>query len=138
MPLIAITRLRLRFHRYLPSFIFYTLLSTWQAQRAPGNLGISLLIDANRTYWTRTAWQSETAMYAFRQAASHGQAMLKLIEWCDEASAVHWIQETPDLPGWDEAHRRMLKEGHRSPVRHPSAAHIADEIAAPKTIMSIF
>ncbi|GAB1545517.1 hypothetical protein NUACC21_81930 [Scytonema sp. NUACC21] len=138
MPLIAVTRLRLRFRRYLPSFIVYTLLSIWQVKRAPGNLGISLLIDTKLTFWTRTAWQSEAAMYAFTQAASHAQAMQKPIEWCDEASVVHWRQETPVLPDWYEAHRKMAAKGHRSHVRHPSAAHIAYEIAAPKTFISIF
>ncbi|AUT03026.1 hypothetical protein CLI64_22900 [Nostoc sp. CENA543] len=137
MPLIAITRLRLRFHRYLPSFIVYTLLSTWQAKYTPGNLRISLLIDANLTFWTRTAWQSEAAMCAFRQAANHKQAMLKLIEWCNEASVVHWIQETPTLPDWYEAHQKMLTQGNRSFVKYPSSAHIAYEIAVPKIIVSI-
>lgn len=138
MPLIAVTRLRLRFRRYLPLFTFYTLLSTWQAKRAPGNLGVSLLIDANNAFWTRTAWQSEAAMHVFRNAASHGQAMPKLFDWCDEASAVHWIQETPDLPDWHEAHQRMVKEGFRGKLKHPSPAHIAYEIAAPKFSRGIF
>ena len=53
----------------------------------------------------------------------------QLAEWCDEASVVHWTQETADLPEWHEAHRRMVAEGRASRVRHPSA--VPGDAAAP-------
>ena len=61
----------------------------------------------------------------------HRRAMPKLLDWCDEDATAHWLQESPELPDWQEAHRRIVKEGRRSKVRHPSAAHIAYEIPQP-------
>ena len=121
MALISVTRLRVRSFRYLPGFIFLALRSVRQARRDPGNLGTGLLRDANRTFWTRTAWRDETAMGAFMMAMPHRRAMVKLLEWCDEASLVHWNQEAPALPDWDEAYRRLITDGRRSKVNHPSS-----------------
>lgn len=130
---VSITRLRVRSFWLLPGFLFYSLRSANQAKRAPGNLGIGLLRDANNTYWTRTAWLDEAAMRAFMMAMPHRRAMGKLAEWCDEASVFHWNQETAELPDWHEAHRRMVQEGRPSRVRHPSAAHQALRFPPPKT-----
>ena len=67
-------------------------------------------------------------MRAFMLAGPHRRAMPKLLEWCDEASVVHWNQESPALPDWREAYRRMVEEGRPSKVNHPSPAHRACEI----------
>jgi quinol monooxygenase YgiN len=131
--LISITRLRVRSLWFLPGFIFYATRSASQARNAPGNLGVGLLRDAKNTFWTKTAWQDEAALRAFMMATPHRRAMGKLAEWCDEASVVHWNQETPDLPGWQEAHRRMIAEGRPSRVRHPSAAHQGLKIPPPQS-----
>ena len=130
---VSVTRLRVRSFWFLPGFIYYALRSAKQASNSPGNLGKGLLGEANNTYWTRTAWTDEAAMRAFMMAAPHRSAMGKLAEWCDEASVVHWTQETAELPAWDEAHRRMVAEGRASRVRHPSAAHLAFQIPPPKS-----
>ena len=132
MPLISITRLRVRSLHYLPGFIWYAVLSARQAKRASGCLGVRLLREANNTFWTNTAWQDEAAMRAFMLAGSHKKAMPKLLEWCDEASVVHWIQESAELPSWDTAHRRMVEEGRRSKVNHPSPEHLAYAIPPPQ------
>lgn len=132
MPLISVTRLRVRAYRYLPLFMLYTLLSVLQAKRTPGNLGVGLLRDAHNTFWTRSAWQDESNMRSFMRNGYHKRAMPKLLDWCDEASVVHWHQETAELPDWHEAHRRMVKEGRRSKVKSPSQAQIDFEIAEPK------
>jgi hypothetical protein len=131
--LISVTRLRVRSFWFLPGFIFYATRSGSQARSAPGNLGVGLLRDAKNAFWTKTAWQDEAAMRAFMMAMPHRRAMGKLAEWCDEASVVHWNQETADLPGWQEAHRRMIAEGRPSRVRHPSAAHQGLEIPPPQS-----
>lgn len=73
--LISITRLRVRSLWFLPGFIFYALRSARQARSIPGNLDTGLLREANNTYWTRTAWQDETAMRAFMMAMPHRRAM---------------------------------------------------------------
>jgi hypothetical protein len=70
-------------------------------------------------------------MKAFMLAPPHGPAMRKLLEWCDEASLVHWSQESGALPSWDEAHARLQRDGRRSKVNHPSATHQAHVFPAP-------
>jgi len=130
--LISITRLRIRSLWFLPGFIFYATRSASQARSAPGNLGVGLLRDAHNVFWTRTAWQDEAALRSFMMAMPHRRAMGRLAGWCDEASVVHWNQETADLPGWLEAHRRMIAEGRPSRVLHPSAAHPGLEIPRPR------
>jgi quinol monooxygenase YgiN len=132
MPLISVTRLRIRSFRYLFGFFVFATRSARQARRAPGNLGVDLLRDANNTFWTRTAWKDEAALRAFMIAAPHRRAMGKLAEWCNEASVVHWTQDASDLPDWREAHRRMAAEGRRSRLKHPTPAHEAFQVAEPK------
>jgi quinol monooxygenase YgiN len=132
MALISVTRLHLRSNRYLLPFLWRTLLAARQAKRAPGCLGMELLRDSNSAYWTKTAWTDEAAMRAYMTSGAHRNAMPKLLDWCDEASLVHWTQDAAELPDWTEAHRRMVAEGRRSKVRHPSPAHEAYEIPEPQ------
>jgi Domain of unknown function (DUF3291) len=132
MALISVTRLRVRSIRYLPAFIFYAVRSARQARRSAGVLGTGPLREANRTFWTRTAWQDEASMRTFMLAMPHRRAMQKLADWCDEASVVHWTQETPTLPDWQEAYRRMSNEGRISKVKYPSADQKAFKISPPR------
>lgn len=133
MPLISVTRLRVRSWIYLPQFIFFAVRSSGQARRHPGNLATRVLRDANNAFWTCTAWQNEAAMRDFMLAVPHRRAMAKLAHWCDEASIVHWNQDSAELPNWLEAHRRMVAEGRPSKVNHPSAAHEGLRIPVPKS-----
>jgi quinol monooxygenase YgiN len=130
--LISVTRLRVRSIWFLPAFFSYSLKSANHARNSAGNLGVELLRDARNTYWTCSAWQDEAAMRAFLLAEPHKTAMGKLANWCDEASVVHWQQDTAGLPDWREAHRRMATEGRRSRVRHPSEAHQDFRIPPPR------
>jgi len=54
--------------------------------------------------------------------------MPKLVEWCSEASTVHWEQESRQLPDAERAVRRMLEDGRLTGVRPPSEAQDAGEI----------
>jgi len=132
MTFISATRLRIRSIRFLPQFFYYALVSMAQAKRAPGNLGATALNDANRTFWTCTAWNDESAMRAFMMHTPHRKAMPKLVNWCDEAAVAHWTQESPALPGWEEVHRRMAAEGRPSKVANPSPDHVAFRITKPR------
>jgi hypothetical protein len=123
MPMVSITRLRVRSWRYLVPFMFYAVRSFRQAKVAEGSLAVSLLRDSNNVYWTRTVWTTEAAMKSFVLSGPHRQAMRRLLEWCDEAALVHWMQESEREPDWLEAHRRLLQEGRRSKVNHPSPGH---------------
>ena len=130
MALISVTRLHLRSVRYVPPFIWHTLASSRQVQRAPGFLGGVLAGDTAWGSWTITAWTDEAAMRAYRNTGAHRRAMPKLLHWCDEASIVHWQQDGPGLPEPGEALRRMVAEGRLSKVNRPSPAHAARRIAA--------
>lgn len=132
MPLLSITRLRVRSIRYLPSFFWYVFLTVRQVRHSPGFKGGSLIRDANHTYWTITCWEDQKAMINYRNADEHRKAMPKLAKWCDEASVVHWNQENNALPGIQEAYDHMLTEGRFSKVNHPSPAQAAKQIALPK------
>jgi hypothetical protein len=129
MALISVTRLRLRSLRVLPRFAWHTWASTRQLRRAPGFLGGQFASEGLLGFWTLTAWDDEAAMRAYRNTDAHMRAMPKLLDWCDEASVVHWPQATPELPGPAAAVARMRAEGRLSKVRHPSSAHAARTIA---------
>jgi heme-degrading monooxygenase HmoA len=131
MPLVSITRLRVRSSRYLPIFILQAFRAALQAKGAPGSRSVTLLRDANRTFWTRTVWTDEQAMKQYMLAGLHRRVMPRLLEWCDEAALVSWIQEGEEPPSWAEAHRRIQQSGRASKVNHPSEAHRAHQIAPP-------
>ena|ERR1700730_13452423 len=130
--LASVTRLRVRSVRYLPPFVWETFLSQGQALRAPGFLGGRLLLDARRTFWTLTVWESERVMKAFRGTAPHAKVMPRLVEWCDEASYAHWIPTGAAVPSWPEAYEHLVAEGRLSRVAHPSPAHDARQFAKPR------
>lgn len=132
MPVISVTRLRVRSWIFLPGFLLRALRIGQQAKKAPGNLGAKVLNDHRKTFWTCTSWESEAAMRAFMLAPPHGPAMRKLLKWCDEASLVHWSQAAPELPTWTEAHARVQREGRPSKVNHPSESHRQFVIAPPR------
>ncbi|PZO13358.1 MAG: hypothetical protein DCF26_17095 [Burkholderiales bacterium] len=134
MYFVSITRLRIRAWRFLPLFMVQAIRTNMQAKRAAGNLSVSVLPDAKRTYWTRTVWTDEAAMRKYMVAGAHGKAMRSLMVWCDEASVVHWEQDGIEPPSWEEAYDRMIRSGRPSKVKHPSESHLKFEIARPTQI----
>jgi heme-degrading monooxygenase HmoA len=130
--LVAITRLRIRSWRVAAAFAVQALRSARQAKVAQGNVGVTLLAEAHRTFWTRTIWTDEAAMRAFMRAGAHRSVMVKLADWCDEAAVVHWLQNTPAAPAWEEAWQRLQREGRSSPINYPTKAHVNFRIAAPR------
>lgn len=72
-------------------------------------------------------------MRAFMVSGAHRRMMPRLLEWCDEASVVHWTQDSLEIPSWLEVHGSMQAHGRRSKVNHPSAAQQRFEIPAPRT-----
>jgi quinol monooxygenase YgiN len=132
MAFISITRLRLRSAWQLPRFIWLTIPAASQARKAEGNLGMDALRDANLAFWTKSAWRDEAAMRAFMLSGAHRKAMPVLKDMCDEASGVHWEQESSSLPSWQEAHRRLQEGGRRVHVLTPTANHLAGRSDPPK------
>ena len=133
MPLVSITRLRVRSFRYLPAFLVGSLCAAGAAKNPTGNLAVSVLSDANLAFWTRTLWVDEQSMRAFMFAPAHRPLMPKLLQWCDEAAVTHWLQDSSEPPPWPEVHRRLRQEGRTSRVNHPSTAQLSFEIPPPKT-----
>lgn len=70
-------------------------------------------------------------MKSFMESGAHRTIMPKLLEWCDEASVVHWTQDSTQEPTWEEAHQRMQRDGRPSKVNHPSEAHRRFDLPAP-------
>ncbi|HEY6767325.1 MAG TPA: DUF3291 domain-containing protein [Candidatus Sulfotelmatobacter sp.] len=120
---VSVTRLRVRSVINLPAFLWQTFLAQRQTVRASGFAGGKLLIDAHRTFWTITVWETEKLMKAFRGSGAHARVMPKLVQWCDEASYAHWIPANGEIPDWPEAYEHLVNEGHLSHVAHPSADH---------------
>lgn len=131
MPVVSVTRLRVRSWRFLPGFAWFAFRSGREASNADGNIAAQVMNDRHRTFWTATIWATEAAMKNFMLAGAHREAMHKLLDWCDEAALVRWTQEGSELPTWPEAHHRLQTEGRRSKVDHPSAAHVAYQVPAP-------
>jgi hypothetical protein len=71
--------------------------------------------------WTRTAWESEAAMKAFRDTGAHRASMPKLLDWCDEASLAHWEGDLES--DWSVIHSRLSRDLRLSKIRHPTKAH---------------
>jgi quinol monooxygenase YgiN len=123
MPLVSITRLRVRSTRYLPEFVLRALASVRQARRSAGCLSVDVRREVKFIFWTRTLWRDEQSMRAFMTTGAHHAVMPKILDWCDEASVTHWRQDSDDPPDWPTAETKMRTEGRTSRVRHPSPAH---------------
>jgi hypothetical protein len=129
---VSVTRLRLRSARFLLPFIVYSFRSMRQARRSAGNVAADAMRDEHGGFWTRSVWRDLDSMRAFMMSGAHKHAMRKLLEWCDEAALVHWEEERGVLPGWEDAHRRLVTDGRRSKVRHPSPGQEAYDFPAPR------
>ena len=133
---VSITRLRIRSIRFMPAFALHAIRSLNQAKASSGFLKGALLPDRSWTFWTMTAWDSQESMRRFMTAGDHKAAMPRLLNWCDEASVVHWEQTQEDLPSWEEADERMRSQGRVSKVRNPSPQHASLSYRAPRVTRS--
>jgi hypothetical protein len=137
MTFVSITRLRIRSLRFLLPFSINTLRTTKQVKGAHGFLGGMLLVDRRLTFWTATLWQEQANARRYMTSGSHSKAMPKLLDWCDEASVVHWFQEDLAAPDWHEIDHRMRTEGRPSKVRHPSPDHDDLTFKKPRTTRAV-
>jgi hypothetical protein len=127
MPVISLTRLRVRALRFLPGFLWHAYRSQRQLSGSPGFLRGSLATAPAWTFWTITAWTDEAAMKRYRDTDWHKAAMPRLLEYCDEASLARWTQDTADLPDAAALLERLKTSGRISKVRHPSPGHAAGQ-----------
>jgi hypothetical protein len=136
MPLVSVTRARIRRVWFVPGFARHAIPAFVQAQRAPGFLGGSVLRDRDWTFWTLTMWDGLESMRAYMLSGPHRASMPRFVDWCDEASVVHWEQDDPVLPAWPEAERRMRAEGRASKLRRPSPRHATLDFRPARTTAS--
>lgn len=134
MPVLSVTRLRLRSVRYLARFAPGAFASGRQARAAPGFLAGAVLADRGLAFWTLTLWRDGAALDAFVRSGAHRGAMPGLIEWCDEAAVARWDVPEAALPGWHEVDARLRRHGRASRVRHPSPSHATLTHEAPRTL----
>ena len=131
MPVIVVTRLRLRDPAFFDDFFASAVAVVEQAKNSEGNLGADVLAEANNTYWTRTAWRERNLMDAFVGGQPHLRTMGRLGEWCDEATFVNWEQGGPGLPDWPEGYDRIVAAGQVASLANPSDAHHTRDFPAP-------
>ncbi len=131
MPVIVVTRLRLKDPAFFPDFFAAAVAAVEQAQNSAGNLGADALAEANNTYWTRTAWQERGLMDAFVGSEPHLHTMSRIDGWCDEATFVDWEQAGTDLPDWQDSYRRLVAGGQAASLTDATEAHHTRDFPAP-------
>ena len=131
MPVIVVTRLRLKDPAFFDEFFASAVAVVEQATNSAGNLGADVLADANNTYWTRTAWQGRDEMDAFVGSEPHLGTMGRLDDWCDEATFVDWEQADADLPDWQDGYARLIASGNAASLTHATDAHHTLDFPAP-------
>jgi hypothetical protein len=132
MPLVSITRLRLRSVWYLLPFIIHAQRSTTQIVKQSNFLKGKTLLDKHFTFWTMTIWNNISDMRGYTHTAAHKKAMPRLQKWCDEASIVHWEQQDDKFPDWHFAYEKMLSAGRVSKVKYPSPNHEGMQVPPPR------
>jgi quinol monooxygenase YgiN len=123
MPVIVVTRLRLKDPAILDEFFTAAVAAIEQAQRSDGNLGADALADANNAWWSVSAWTERRPMQAFVDSEPHLNISKRLDHFCDEATFVDWEQASPDLPDWQTSWRHLTADGKVAELTQPSRAN---------------
>ena len=131
VPVIVVTRLRLKDPALLDEFFAAAVSAIEQAKKSDGNLGVDALADANNAWWSVSAWQDRSPMRAFVASQPHLATMDRLDRFCDEATFVEWEQDSPDLPDWQTSYQRLVAEGLVAQLSAPSPANATKAFPAP-------
>jgi quinol monooxygenase YgiN len=131
MPVIVVTRLRLKEPGLLDEFFTAAAAVLDQALKSDGNLGADALADAKNAWWSVSSWQERGPMQAFVQAEPHLSTMAKLDHLCDEATFVDWEQASPELPDWQTSYRHLVADGQAAALASPSAANQTRDFPPP-------
>ena len=123
MPVIVVTRLRLKDPALLDEFFTDAVAAIEQAQKSEGNLGADALADADNAWWSVSAWQERRPMQAFVRSEPHLTIGTRLDHYCDEATFVDWEQDTPQLPDWQTCWRHLVADGKAAKLSQPSATN---------------
>ena len=131
MPVIAVTRLRLKDPALLDDFFTHAVSVIEQATNSEGNLGVDALAEAQNTWWSVSAWQSRSQMEAYVNTDPHQSTEALLDNWCDEATFVDWEQTGAALPDWQTNWRHLVADGKSAALTAPSAANDTRAFPAP-------
>jgi hypothetical protein len=131
MPIIAVTRLRLRDPSLLDEFFTHAAAVLEQAQTSSGNLGADALAEAHDVWWSVTAWHDRPQMDAFVNAEPHLDTEGLLDHLCDEATFVDWEEASAELPDWQTSWRHLVADGQSAPLTHQSEANQTRAFPAP-------
>ena len=131
MPIIAVTRLRLRDPSLLDEFFTHAAAVLEQAQTSSGNLGADALAEAHDVWWSVTAWHDRPQMDAFVNAEPHSDTEGLLDHLCDEATFVDWEKASAELPDWQTRWRHLVADGQSAPLTHQSEANQTRAFPAP-------
>ena len=133
MPVIVVTRLRLKDPGLLNEFFTDAVAAIEQAQKSAGNLGADALADADNAWWSVSAWSGHEPMRAFVRSEPHQTITTRLDHYCDEATFVDWEQVASQLPDWQVCWQHLVADGKPAELSEPSAANLAREFPPPVT-----
>jgi hypothetical protein len=111
MPIMVVTRLRLKDPALLDEFFTDAVAAIEQAQKSAGNLGADALADAGNAWWSVSAWTERGPMQAYVDSEPHLTIRARLDHYCDEATFVDWEQASPALPDWPTSWRHLTADG---------------------------
>ena len=131
MPVIVVTRLRLKDPALLDEFFTAAVAAIEQAQKSDGNLGADALADAGNAWWSVSAWQDHRQMRAFVDREPHQSISARLDHYCDEATFVDWDQASPGLPDWQTSWRHLIADGRVADLTDASAANRTRDFPPP-------
>jgi Antibiotic biosynthesis monooxygenase len=131
MPVIVVTRLRLKDPALLDEFFTDGVAAIEQAQKSEGNLGTDALAEAHNAWWSVSAWQDRQLMRAFVNSQPHLGITARLDHYCDEATFVDWEQDGPGLPDWQTSWRHLTADGKAAELTDASPANQARDFPPP-------
>jgi hypothetical protein len=131
VPVVVITRLRLKDPDLLNDFFTAAVATLEQAKASDGNLAADVLADANSAWWTATAWRDRAAMQGFVGTEPHLGTMINIDTWCDEATFVDWNQDSAELPGWQASWQRLVADGQMAELTDATPENSTRAFPAP-------
>jgi heme-degrading monooxygenase HmoA len=131
VPIIVVTRLRLRDPSLLDEFFTHAAAVLEQAMKSEGNLGTDALAEAHDAWWSVTAWDDRPHMQAYVNTDPHLSTEALLDHLCDEATFVDWEQDTPQLPDWQTSWRHLVADGYSATLTNQSEANETRAFPAP-------
>jgi heme-degrading monooxygenase HmoA len=131
MPLVVVTRLRLKDSHLTEDFFTHAVALIEQATHSDGNLGVDALAEANDVWWSVSAWRNRGDMENYIARDPHHSTSLLLDEFCNEATFVDWEQSDSGLPDWQTGWRHLVTDGRSAALTNPTAANQTRDFPQP-------